>query len=1518
MKYFRLLISLFLIAGMPFHALAQVVAGFTASATSGCAPLIVTFTNTSTGATSYSWNLGNTNTSFLQNATTSYITPGTYTVTLTATGSAGSNTSTMQIVVNAPPTVSFSATDTTICQGATTAFTSTTNMQSSGAGTYSWNFGDGNTSTIQNPSHPYPTSGYYSITQTATNSNGCSASLVANSYIHVLANPIGQFTASNNNFCGIPAQVTFTDQSTGNSALSHAWSFGDNNTSPAANPVHNYGAGVFSVTEIITDSHGCVDTLSVPNDISVQNVVAAMSAPDTGCANANVNFVNTTLGTNVSSYWLFGDGNTDSNTNTSHIYTSDGTYTVTLVSYINGCNDTATKQIYIRPVPISTFTYTPAHPCPAPVNVQCIPNAPAGSTYTWIFGDGTPTSNLASPVHTYNLDTFTTISMVVNNHGCIYVATDTIKIYSAFVSYSDTPITRDGCAPITTLFNERLLTTTLGLLFPVPYPYPTVSYSYDFGDGSPLSTSTSPTHIYNTQGYYHTSITLTTSNGCNIFDTSSVRAGAKPSLDSVVASNLNTCSSEKTTFQVYAHGAQPLGYEYVLSPPGSAGIGINHTIEQTQFKQPGVYHPYIVVLNYGCPSDTARFTVNITGPEAVDSFHISCTNPLNVDFVSTSVGATSIKRFFGDGDTSTSAHINHTYSAPGNYDVMLTAYNNVTGCRDTTINHLQLTIFKPKIIVPDTALCKYGYLHFASGYNTPNPPPITHKWFINGGQIDTTAQIIYQFPAAGFYSVMLVDEDAVTCLDTTTQTILVAHPIANMTASPTQICAPGSVLFSDSSYYITGTYPVSHAWTFGDGSMITTANNTFSHPYTTAGTFGIEEVVIDNIGCTDTVIKLNYISSHKPVANFAVAASNKCAYDTITFVNTGTPNLQHFYWTFGDGSSSTTASPVHAYSASGSYTVTLAVTDTAGCTDTMVKTGYIGISKPHAAFAEINGSGVCVPLITQFNNLSIRGTTYSWSFGNTNTSVATNPTNSYTTPGNYAVQLITADAHGCKDSATGHVTLYGYSGSFTYSPLAGCPPLNVNFSAAITGIPSITWDFSDGTVTSPSSGTTTSHIYNSPGKYVPKIILVDSSGCHTSSYGTDTIRVDKVHAGFTETSAICVYDTVHFKDTSSGLFFPANSWVWFTGDGGSSVAQNPSHNYRTSGTFSVTLIASDAAGCKDTAVNSITVHPLPTITTTGDTTICPGDSARVGAAGAVSYAWAPAAVTCTSCNPTYITPATQGYYLVTGTDAFGCKNKDSVKITFTYKTVSFAGPGGQICTGQSITLSDSGAQVYNWSPANGLSDSHSPNPIASPTASTTYLAIAKTASCIPDTNFVNVIVNPLPKVTALGGTTVTAGSKVNLQAYGPNIVSFLWDHADLLNCDNCTDPIATMQQTTQFNVTATNQYGCQDSAHVIIDVLCDKSQVFIPNTFTPNGDGQNDVFYPRGIGIKVVKSFRIYNRWGQLVFERDDIQLNDEHSGWDGTFNGAKPVPDTYIYALDAVCDNGSLINWKGDITLIK
>jgi gliding motility-associated-like protein len=100
--------------------------------------------------------------------------------------------------------------------------------------------------------------------------------------------------------------------------------------------------------------------------------------------------------------------------------------------------------------------------------------------------------------------------------------------------------------------------------------------------------------------------------------------------------------------------------------------------------------------------------------------------------------------------------------------------------------------------------------------------------------------------------------------------------------------------------------------------------------------------------------------------------------------------------------------------------------------------------------------------------------------------------------------------------------------------------------------------------------------------------------------------------------------------------------------------------------------------------------------------------------------------------------------------------------------------------------------------------------------------------------------------------------------------------------------------------------------------VCDKGQVFVPNSFTPNGDGQNDVFYPRGVGINKIVSFRVFDRWGEMVFERTNITLNDEGNAWDGTYKGNKPRPDVYVYTIDAICESGEELFFKGDVTIIR
>ncbi len=218
----------------------------------------------------------------------------------------------------------------------------------------------------------------------------------------------------------------------------------------------------------------------------------------------------------------------------------------------------------------------------------------------------------------------------------------------------------------------------------------------------------------------------------------------------------------------------------------------------------------------------------------------------------------------------------------------------------------------------------------------------------------------------------------------------------------------------------------------------------------------------------------------------------------------------------------------------------------------------------------------------------------------------------------------------------------------------------------------------------------------------------------------------------------------------------------------------------------------------------------------------------------------------------------------------------------------------------------------------GLSDNASGDPIATPPYTVIYTAIARLGSCIPDTNYVTVTIWPLPTVDAGPDQRLLAGSVAQLSATGTDIAKYLWSPDETLSCNDCAKPVASMSVTTTYWIDVESEHGCKSRDSVRILIYCDNSQVFIPNAFTPNGDGQNDVFYPRGMGVKTVKSFRIYNRWGELLFQREGIQLNDAENAWDGSFKGGSPRPDVYVYILEAVCFTGEDILVKGDVTIIR
>ena len=155
--------------------------------------------------------------------------------------------------------------------------------------------------------------------------------------------------------------------------------------------------------------------------------------------------------------------------------------------------------------------------------------------------------------------------------------------------------------------------------------------------------------------------------------------------------------------------------------------------------------------------------------------------------------------------------------------------------------------------------------------------------------------------------------------------------------------------------------------------------------------------------------------------------------------------------------------------------------------DSMTKTAYIKINSPAIGFTMSDTVANCPPLLVNFTNTSSGVSSYVWTFGNGGQSSLANPTALYTYPGVYNIKLIGTTNAGCKDSLTKHVTIYGPTGSFTYTPIAGCNPVTVNFSATTTNATSLIWDMSNG-FTQTTTGNTYSYTYTQTGKYVPKLL----------------------------------------------------------------------------------------------------------------------------------------------------------------------------------------------------------------------------------------------------------------------------------------------------------------------------------------------------------------------------------------------------------------------------------------------
>ncbi len=366
-------------------------------------------------------------------------------------------------------------------------------------------------------------------------------------------------------------------------------------------------------------------------------------------------------------------------------------------------------------------------------------------------------------------------------------------------------------------------------------------------------------------------------------------------------------------------------------------------------------------------------------------------------------------------------------------------------------------------------------------------------------------------------------------------------------------------------------------------------------------------------------------------------------------------------------------------------------------------------------------------------------------------------------------------------------------------------------------------------------------------------------------------------------------------------------------------------------TYTATLI--DSFGCHDSTTFKVTVNPLPIISVTPNPGIvCRGSTTQFTAHGASNYTWFPNAfLSCDSCaNP--IASDTQNLvYIVYGTSIYGCRDSiyfpvsvlDTTKITISNDTILCLGQCANLLT-TSTSVDGSHPDYFSWSPTNGLNDPNIPNPTACPDTTTAYTVIIKENACFSDTSHVIVYVEPYPTIvlSASPSGTVLAGTAVQLGATISNdvlLTDYEWTPAVAISCEKCYNPIVTPTATSTYTFTATSNYGCVSSSTITINLTCGEGQVFIPNTFTPNGDGFNDRFYISGKGIGTITRLSIYNRWGELVFQSTNTNANDPAAGWDGTYKGVVLEPDVFVYVAQVTCElGGQPFDFKGDVSIVR
>ncbi len=750
----------------------------------------------------------------------------------------------------------------------------------------------------------------------------------------------------------------------------------------------------------------------------------------------------------------------------------------------------------------------------------------------------------------------------------------------------------------------------------------------------------------------------------------------------------------------------------------------------------------------------------------------------------------------------------------------------------------------------------------------------------------------------------------------------------------------GDATFTNTSTVVNGTVG-GYIWNFGDGTPADTNANPI-HVYTNPGQYNVDLIVISDIGCADTLTQsVNIFPT--PLAAFNY--NDACLGNAVTLTDQSTlqqGTINQWSWDLGNGLPPVLSqNGVYTYPDTGSYNVTLIVSQSGQCPDTITQVVNVK-ANPLAGFITAD---ICNGLQSVFTDQSTTywgNVSYGWDFGdNAGTSTLPSPTYTYTTPGAYTASLIitqTDGTHTCADTAFVPINIYAVPVAAFGTDAYQCLGEETNYSnqsSISSGEPLVfSWDLGNSTISIDPSPAVT---YSTYGTYTVTLIATSSKGCADTIQQQQYIYAIPTAGIVPDVTSGCEPLSVNYAGQGSVAQGNVTGYAWDFGNTSTSTQQNPATLYLNAGTYNVTLVV--AAGdvnqtCYDTAQTTIDVHPLPIadfVTTDNCYTVNTvfNNQSTVASGTIQTYEWdfGDNIGTSNLQNPNYLFGA-EGVYnvdLIVTTD-HNCKDTVTLPIEiFPLPNVAFGADTAAACTPVTVNFSDA-SNVGNgtivswlWDFGDGFT-STDPNPIHGYDNTGVYtvtLQVTTNHGCTDEfvnVNFITAYPNPIAQFTASPTVTDEFSSQLGLDIvnFSQGATVYNWNLGNDILSDEVT-PRITYDSAGTYIITlyVENQFGCSDQ--ITQEVLVNPVYTFyVPNAFTPNGDGTNDLFFGTGTNI-IAYEMNIFNRWGERIF--DSFDMNNK---WDGRLKDQRVQDEVYIYVFHVTDIFGGQHVHRGSVTLIK